>query len=111
MTKEQFISVVERLATYAIMYAVGRGWLPLNMQGETLMFVAGGASIAYGWIKNSRYGKILAAQNMDEVSAIVMNSRGSDIAESSKTNQKVVNGETGRKIMEVVEISRQNKND
>lgn len=106
ITKEQFIAIVTRLASYGVMYAVGRGWIPVNMQGETVALLVGGADLAYAWIKNSRLGKVRATERMSEVAAIVMNAKGSYLADSARTGPKVVNGEAAKKIMEVVEVVR-----
>lgn len=104
MTREQFIAIVERLATYGVIYAVGRGWIPVGLQGETVAFLVGGSSVAYGWLKNSRLGKVKAVERMPEVAVIVMNAEGHDLAAPSKTGPKVVNGPSAEKIKEVIEI-------
>lgn len=103
MTKEQFVAVVERLATYAVIYAVGKGYVPVSMQADAVMLIVAGSSIAYGIVKNSRLGKVKAVERMPDVAAIIMNAKGSDLADNGKTGPKVVNGEVAKKIVEVLE--------
>lgn len=107
MTKEQFVAVCERLAWFGLVVATSHGWIPVSAESDVLVAVAAGSSTLWGWVKNSRLGKIKAVEAMPGVAAVVVNEKGSDLASPLKTGRKVVNGESAKKIMEIVEVVRE----
>lgn len=55
MNWEQVKGVVERLATFAFAYAVGKGWIPQDVAGSLVTVVVTLGSVAWGmWVNTPK---------------------------------------------------------
>lgn len=53
MNWEQAKGIIERIATVAVTYAVGRGWIPVGQSADIVAIIILAGGIAWGWKINT----------------------------------------------------------
>lgn len=53
MNKEQLKGVAERIATVAVSYMIGKGWIPEEIGGDLIMVIVGLAVVGWGIYVNT----------------------------------------------------------
>lgn len=62
MNWEQIKGIVERVATVAVTYAIGRGWIPAGLSADLVALIVLAGSVAWGWKVNTAPSLAAAAK-------------------------------------------------
>lgn len=88
MNLTQIRSMLERIVTLGVGYAVGRGLVPEALSAELVGTVMGLIAVAWGFYNNRPAALVQKAEALDEVKKVQV-SEASGIADSSVTGAKV----------------------
>lgn len=88
MNWEMLKGIVERGITVAVVFAVGRNWVPAAVSADLVAVVVGALSVGYGWWVNRTANLVKSTASLEGVEKVVVDDPKL-AAETTAPNAKV----------------------